>query len=269
MLAKSRGGVIDAHRHATVAVDACRRERFGIDRKHFGPFLILGAQIGVGGTFVDYYVEGDWICQILSPENHYRRSLVAQCKFAEFKFKAVDGRDQLGIAIRLRSRAGSPRQPLLVAPEIFREFGIIDEGIAVGLHFVDLFLARTLFFAYRVLAVPFQQKIHRPRVERGEGVVAEHVGVFLCPVQVLIAGGHVEVCAGEIAFILVGRFENLLCASTLARYREADFGDGIVERRRAYLAEREVAFCHIGIFLAGVEMIEVDVGGSGGRTSPP
>ena len=115
--------------------------------------------------------------------------------------------------------------------------------------------------------MPFQQKADRPRVEGGIIVIVNHVGIF--PLQVLITRHHVEIRAGEITLILVVRFEHLRGTTPLPQHGISHLRDSVVEFRGLHLAQRVIAFGHIGCCLRRIKMVEVDIGRRGGRAAPP
>jgi len=81
----------------------------------------------------------------------------------------------------------------------------VDIGIPVGLDVVDSLVAIDFLFADRVFLMPIHQQVFGPGQQgraRGHGT-AGPAAVFA-----VIPGGHVEVGAGEIAFVLVDGFED-------------------------------------------------------------
>ncbi len=170
--------------------------------------------------------------------------------------------------VALGRPAGDEGFPALVAPEVFGQLGIVDEGVAVALHLVDLLVAVKLFLADGILFVPFQQQIDSPGVEGRVKVVAHHPGVL--PGKVLVAGDHIEVCAGEVTLVDIGRLEDQTSTAPLPWDRRADGGYSVFKRGLARnLPEGIVWLGYVGGGLRGIEMVEVDVGRGRGGASPP
>ena len=80
----------------------------------------------------------------------------------------------------------------------------------------DGLVAQLLLLAYRVLGRPAQQHGEAPRGKRLVAVAAQHVGLpQVNPAQHLrlVARGHVEVDAGQVALPLVGRLKDVFCVA--------------------------------------------------------
>lgn len=155
-----------------------------------------------------------------------------------------------------------------VTPDVFGEFGIVDEGVAVVLNLIDSFVAVYFLLAHGVGTVPFQQQVDGPLLKRW--VNAIHHLPCVGPVHVLIACYHIEICAREVALVFSGRFKHV--RRTAAVYAGSYTGYAVIECRggsRCNLAEGIVALGLIGFCLGRIEMVEIDVGGYAGRTAPP
>ena len=96
----------------------------------------------------------------------------------------------------------------IVAPDETLEAGAVDEGVAVALNLVDGVVAFALTVADGVVLGPVDEHAQGPLGHAGVALYAgEGVGNAedTAPVAYLvtIAGGHVEIGAGDVAFYLV------------------------------------------------------------------
>ena len=68
--------------------------------------------------------------------------------------------------------------------------------------------------------------------------------VFVLPVKVLIACHHIEISAGKVAFVFIGRLKHVFRAAALPADRVSHQHKIVVEgdSRRRHLAERIVQF---------------------------
>ena len=103
---------------------------------------------------------------------------------------------------RLLHAAGSPALAHAVAPDVFHQLGVVDEGVAVVLRGIHGIVAVNLLLAHGVLAAPLEQQVDGPRGECGIAVAGQHVAVPRADAAV-VGGSHVEVVAGKVALILV------------------------------------------------------------------
>jgi len=76
----------------------------------------------------------------------------------------------------------------------------------------------------------------------------------------LVAGHHVEVGTGEIAFIGIVRLKNHGIGAVPGKGIASNARDTIVKRRVAHHPQGIVAFGHVGISIRGVQVIDISVG---------
>ena len=158
----------------------------------------------------------------------------------------------------------------LVAPNVFGEFGMIDEGVTIVLYAVNNVVAVEFLLAHRVILVPLEQQTLRPTVKRRISAVGDHIGVT--PREVLVASDHIEICASKVALILIGRLENILATAALSHNGITDGGDTVVKFEflgAVNDAEGVVAFCRICLCIRGIQVVEIDIGGHAGIATPP
>ena len=147
---------------------------------------------------------------------------------------------------------------LLVAPDVFNQFGKVDERVTVVLNVIHGIVAIVFLVAHGVVSAPFEQHVDGPGVERFPTAVVHHVGVL--PLVVLVASGHIEIGAREVALVGIVGLEHGAVATALASHRGAHLGHAIVERGICHLAQRVVALSHIGLTVAWIEVVKVGVG---------
>ena len=117
--------------------------------------------------------------------------------------------------------------PHPVAPDILRQFRIVNKRIAVVLDAIDGLVAVDLLLRYRILTMPVQEE--REAVGRQvRRVGREHLGA-VAGVQhvVAIARHHIEERTGEITLILIVGF---VTRTNTTRSRTAQFTESVVLR---------------------------------------
>lgn len=156
------------------------------------------------------------------------------------------------------------------APDVFGQFWHVDERIAVVLEPVDGFVAVHFLLAHRVHAVPLHQQVDGPVVEGGVVVLAHHVCVL--PGEVLVACGHVEIGACEVAFVFIVRLEYARRIAALSSHGVSYTAYSVVEFYRLVHvdgAEGVVAFRGVRRAFRRIEVVEVDIRSYRFGASPP
>ena len=151
----------------------------------------------------------------------------------------------------LRQGIEIDRLPLFVAPDIFHQIGVVDEGIAVALYPVDLDGSFLLFLAHGVHAVPLQEDVAEPRAELLPSVVGHGNTGFSCsePCEaVAITCSNIEIGSCEVSFVFIRRAEDA-CQSVgfSASSDEGTVIEGTVGRN----ARCMVGFAAVGGIIAG------------------
>ncbi len=129
---------------------------------------------------------------------------------------------------------------------------------------IDSLVTVNFFLAYRVFTTPAEQQFDTPLVEGGVTFLAEHNAprciVVCAPGDVGVAHSHIEIRAGVVAFIFVGRFVDISALAAVAVFRFADYGYSVCPLGASLdLAERVVALSGVGFAVGGEQVVDIFV----------
>ena len=143
------------------------------------------------------------------------------------------------------------------------QFWVVDKRVAVFLLCVCSVVALSFLFADRVVAVPFQEHIQSPIGEHRVLVAGEHFAVPRRD-EVVVACGHVEVGASEVALELIVWFPHRAGVSAVGAGSKSSasfISIALVHESYSVCAnpKREIATLVIDITVGGIEVEYVGV----------
>ena len=119
-----------------------------------------------------------------------------------------------------------PALALQVAPDVFCQFGVVDERVAVALNLIDGLVALDLLLADRVQTGPFHQHVDGPG---REGLIAVGGIVQLGTAGpggqfILVASGHIEIGACQVTLVFVVGLEHGAAVAGIGACAQFAFG---------------------------------------------
>ena len=111
-----------------------------------------------GGKSGTADADADGFLEAFGLDGHRLGACQAYGRNAEVNSTAIRGKQEG----RVGTDIGRPVLALLVAPDVFGQFGVVDEGVAVVLCAVYDFLTVKFLLADRIFAMPFQQQVDGP-----------------------------------------------------------------------------------------------------------
>ena len=212
----------------------------------------FGKLVAVGAVDLDFQIIGE----VGSLNHHIEGNGFAQSHFAEVDGAAHRGIYQLGVTRNLATTLFE-HLTLLIAPDILFEAGDVDKRVAIVLYKEYSLVAVDFLIAHGILACPLQKQGISPLRQSEVAAIGEHIGVF--PSIVLIHGSHIEIGAGEVAFIFIGRLEHRLASATHTALWSSHLAHAVVKRCHLNHAQRIIVFRRIGFGIRWVKVIDIGI----------
>ena len=162
---------------------------------------------------------------------------------------------------------------LLVAPDVFSQFGVVDKGIAVALNAIDALVALDLLLAHRIHACPLHQHVDCPSRESLVAIgpivklrAARPGGQFK-----FVAGRHIEIGACQVSLVLVIGLKHRAAIARISAGSQFPLGNiGAIGKTSAGITHpiRVIGALAVDLDVGGVDMENVGIHGGNLTTKP-